>query len=274
MFAIAEPIALAPNGCNGTQELMARGGKKRRPYVLVATGLIILVTLAGVFAAIGQDLKGRGIVALLFAGASAWLLSTAPRALASGSIAPFMSERFDTVFVRSKRPALFWGSMAWNILWAGTFGLLAGGALGDAKKDQVADRCFNPRGSASAREAVAACDQLIAGWSPRDWYDVADLLAARGVAHHQLRDPIRAIVDYSAAIRMDQQDAVPRYNRGVLHQQAGDLHRALADYSAAIGLEPAAPGAYLRRAEIFDALGDPARAAADRAWVAGLPPQP
>src|SRR6185437_8310141 len=61
---------------------------------------------------------------------------------------------------------------------------------------------------------------------------------ARGLAWQKKGDFNRALVDYTAAIRINSKNALAFNNRGMLWRERGDLDRAIADFTAAIAIAP------------------------------------
>jgi tetratricopeptide (TPR) repeat protein len=61
---------------------------------------------------------------------------------------------------------------------------------------------------------------------------------ARGLAWQKKGDFNRALVDYTAAIRINAKNALAYNNRGMLWRERGDLDRAIADFTAAIAIDP------------------------------------
>jgi tetratricopeptide (TPR) repeat protein len=73
----------------------------------------------------------------------------------------------------------------------------------------------------------------------------------------------RAIEDYSAAIRLDTNYAVPHNGRGNAWRRKGDLDRAIADFTDAIRLDTNYANAYTNRGAVYERLGRKAEAIAD-----------
>jgi tetratricopeptide (TPR) repeat protein len=84
----------------------------------------------------------------------------------------------------------------------------------------------------------------------------------RGNAHRDAGEPDRAIADYGEAIRLDPRDAAAHNNRGNVYRDRGDLDPAIADHDAAIRLGATAQRLY-NRAEAYRMKGDYPRALAD-----------
>ena len=57
----------------------------------------------------------------------------------------------------------------------------------------------------------------------------------------------RAIADYSAAVRLDPNNAVALTNRGVVWRDKGNIDRAIADYNEAIRVDPKYATAFIYR---------------------------
>jgi tetratricopeptide (TPR) repeat protein len=169
------------------------------------------------------------------------------------------------------------------------------GAWGLSTPSAAADdagRCVN----ATGREAIAACDRVIAssefGRRGRavayhyrglarlgtGEYDraIADFDASigidpqsartynnRGTAWYVKGDRDRAFADFDKAIRRDPEYAFAWHNRGEVWKDRGDFNRAIADYGKAISRDPGYTAAYVDRALAYERTGDLARAAQD-----------
>ena len=86
---------------------------------------------------------------------------------------------------------------------------------------------------------------------------------ARGAEWSAKGDHDRAIVDYDAAIRLDEKSAEAFHNRGSAWANKGETDKAIADYDTAIKLDPTESSPYAGRAVEHSIKGDYARATAD-----------
>ena len=69
----------------------------------------------------------------------------------------------------------------------------------------------------------------------------ADYFNARALVRIAMKDPARAIADFSEAIRLDPEFAAARLNRADLYRQQGDQDRAIADYGSVVGVRDSQP---------------------------------
>ncbi len=116
-------------------------------------------------------------------------------------------------------------------------------------------------------KAVKVFTRLIkrAGDSPVAWYK-------RGVAYHHLEKNDRAIADYTAAIRCDDEYMPAFLNRGMLFAMAGRTDDAMADFDRAIELEPGNSATYCNRGNLNAVLDDQLKAIADYSTAIELQP--
>jgi tetratricopeptide (TPR) repeat protein len=98
-----------------------------------------------------------------------------------------------------------------------------------------------------------------ARWDPR----TADELVARGKLFVKARQPDRAIVDLSEALREDPDDAVACSERSRAFQDKGQLERALEDSDRAVRLQPRLSTGYSQRAAVQVQRGQARAALAD-----------
>jgi tetratricopeptide (TPR) repeat protein len=86
----------------------------------------------------------------------------------------------------------------------------------------------------------------------------------RGVAHEGLGNTTQALEEYSQAIRLDADKALPYFDRGVLlATRARSLNRAIDDFNRALELQPDNVQALVARGAALGELGQNARALAD-----------
>lgn len=95
----------------------------------------------------------------------------------------------------------------------------------------------------------------------------------RGYAAHVRGELIRAITEYTEAIRLDPKNARAYNNRGLVYQAKGDLNRAIADFSEALQLTPAAGTIYTNRGAAYARKGNLEKALADYNEAIRLDPQ-
>lgn len=118
---------------------------------------------------------------------------------------------------------------------------------------------------ASAQTRLKACNAALANHNKGDAV-AAELRAHRGLAHSDLEDSPKAILDLDAAIAADPK-AVYFYWRGLAHQRSSNIKSAAADYDQAIKREPAMPAARINRAILKGQMGDYAGGVADTSHV-------
>jgi tetratricopeptide (TPR) repeat protein len=103
--------------------------------------------------------------------------------------------------------------------------------------------------------------------------DNAAVYINRGAAYDGLGEHRRAIADYDRAIALDPQNAAAYNNRGAAYLGLGEYQRAIADYDRAIALDPQDARAYNNRGLAYHALGEHQRAIADLDRAIALDPQ-
>jgi tetratricopeptide (TPR) repeat protein len=222
---------------------------------LVALALFIFTPVAERFA------RSPSFWSILIAAGGAWALFTVARGLVTGQIEP-LAKGFYNTYKRETQPKRFWASMVWNAAFGSLLVWGAFEATIQAWAHPLEDRCYDRQTAYSPQEELSACNELI---SKRDATndDFADLLAARGYAHHRSGDYQRALRDYSNAVRLDPENSYVLFNRGLIYDYLGDDERAAEDYSASIRLRPKNFNAYLYRGMIFLDSGKFDKAAAD-----------
>ncbi len=94
----------------------------------------------------------------------------------------------------------------------------------------------------------------------------------RGVACQHLEKNDRAIADYSAAIRCDDEYMPAYLNRGMLFAMAGRTDAAMSDFDRAIELEPGNDAGYCNRGNLYAVIGDQLKAIADFSTAIELQP--
>ncbi len=85
--------------------------------------------------------------------------------------------------------------------------------------------------------ALAACDRAIASGRYKD-SELAIFHNRRGVELEKKSDYAAALPEYSEAIRLDPNWAIPLTNRGFIYRRSRDYDRAIADFSAAMKINP------------------------------------
>ena len=86
---------------------------------------------------------------------------------------------------------------------------------------------------------------------------------SNGDANKNMSKYDQAIIDYSAAIKLDPKNAIAYNNRGVAYADKGDFNRAKTDYNQAIKLDPNYAIAYNNRGNLYSAIKDYDRAIID-----------
>jgi tetratricopeptide (TPR) repeat protein len=114
----------------------------------------------------------------------------------------------------------------------------------------------------SGDTAIAACTRAIASGRHKG-ADLAQLHYNRGVEYSGKGDIERAIVDYSAAIRLDPRFVPPLINRGMSYVEKENYDRGIADYNEALRLDRNQPLIFINRGSAYLAKGDYDRAIAD-----------
>ena len=138
----------------------------------------------------------------------------------------------------------------------------------DAPAQALRVRCQDWKMSWPPKDALAACDRLLADHPDAE----SNALAWRGSAYYRLEDYRRAGADYAAAIRFDPRDSSSHYNLGLVHEQLGDRELAVVDYGAAIELDQKNVDAFQNRGLIYLDTGQFNQAISDFTQVYELAP--
>jgi tetratricopeptide (TPR) repeat protein len=126
------------------------------------------------------------------------------------------------------------------------------------RPEEEADRDYRQASqTADPRQALELVDRALSK------FERSDYLVLRAAIHLSLKNSDAAISDWTAAIRLKQNDPSLYFSRGQLHESVGRPAEALADYSEAIRLFPEYAEALLYRARLqkgADAARDVAEA--------------
>lgn len=108
--------------------------------------------------------------------------------------------------------------------------------------------------SANAELQVTACTEAIDSgrWEGEG---LAWAYGNRGNAYAALREPAKALSDYSAAIDLDPGFALSWHNRGLVFAALGDQERALDDFTEAVQVDPELATAWGSRGVALRELG-------------------
>ena len=108
--------------------------------------------------------------------------------------------------------------------------------------------------SADAELQVSACSEAIDSgrWEGEG---LAWAYGNRGNAHAALRQPAKALSDYSTAIDLDPDFALSWHNRGLVFAALGDQERALDDFTEAVQVDPDLATAWGSRGVALRELG-------------------
>lgn len=90
-----------------------------------------------------------------------------------------------------------------------------------------------------------------------------DYYLGRGKCYYKLRDPRRALADFSEAIRLDVNFLEAIDYRAMVESELKDYHNAIADYSAMISINKTEPSYFVKRAKVKVLLNDQAGAVKD-----------
>lgn len=109
---------------------------------------------------------------------------------------------------------------------------------------------------------IAACTRVIASgqWTGKD---LAWAYANRGNAQLSKGATVKAIEDFSEALKLDPSDGNTFYNRGIAFMDKGDLAHAGKDFDSAIKLNPSDAGALASRCYVRAVQGGDLNAALD-----------
>ena len=134
------------------------------------------------------------------------------------------------------------------------------------------NRCDGASDAITARDALAACDELVAK-HPGGNGDLARVLSARGTAHYYLGQYRLAEADDSQSLRLDPDSSSAHFNRGLANEHLGHPDDAIIDYSDAIRADAANGDAYLNRGALRFEKGQLDEATADFSKAHELSPK-
>jgi hypothetical protein len=157
-----------------------------------------LAIVAGLFAlaififtpAAARFARSAIFVPALLSALGTFALSMVVRGFMTGRISPLI-RGFNGTYERETQPKRFWASFAWNAV----LGCAMLGVALTAYRSPAEDGCDNYRKTFSPQEQLEACNELLADGASGD--RLADLLADRGIAYHDLGEYDRAERDYT-----------------------------------------------------------------------------
>ena len=137
---------------------------------------------------------------------------------------------------------------------------------------QETERCFQEGIAKNFDLTIYYCTQVIeSGSLPEKKLAVA--YNNRAIAHDEKKDYIRAIQDFSQAIRLDPNYAIAYNNRGNAYRDKQDFDAAILDYSQAIRLDPSYVIAFNNRGNAYRDKQDFDRAIQDYSQAIRLNPK-
>ena len=101
---------------------------------------------------------------------------------------------------------------------------------------------------------------------------LAIIFYGRGIEYQGQNNNVRAIADYSEAIRLDPSKDGAYYNRGSIYVGQKDYTRAIANYTEVIRINPQAAAAFRYRGQARRLLGKVTEGDADIAQACNLDP--
>ncbi len=135
-----------------------------------------------------------------------------------------------------------------------------------------ADRWSDCKQSADPDRRIRGCTQIIErGKRERREYR-AIAYNNRGLAYQEKGEVVRAIADFTTAIKFNPNDARVYNSRGVAYARKGDKDHAIADFDMAIVRDPKLADAYYNRGVAYYDKGDYDSAIADYTKAIALDP--
>lgn len=215
--------------------------------VLIVIGLVALSGF--IFTSTAENFaRSPSFFPLLIAAGGLWSLWTVYRGIVCGQIEPLV-RGFSRIYERTEQPKRFWVSVAWNGFLGCLFLWLAFVTAGEAPDRAMRGKCSNYEDHFSPSEAVAACNQLLAGDARAS--DRSDFLLSRGNAHYELKHYRQAQRDYAESIRLDPESSAAWYNLGLVYGGLGQPNQALDAYTKAISSNDRNDEAYANRAALY-----------------------
>lgn len=208
-----------------------------------------------------QLAKQPSFLPILMTGFGCWSLFTVAQGFLKGRIESF-ARGFNT-YEWETQPKRFWASMAWNAIVGGFCLWIAFMTNRDTATQPLRDRCYNEESKHEPRDVISACSELLTGKASLGGWSRADVFLDRGIAYANLGRPKPAVVDYTAAIRLQSNYPEAYYDRALAYEQTGDVSAALNDYGSAIEQNRKDADPYFRRGLIYldmrrfdEAIGD------------------
>lgn len=140
-----------------------------------------------------------------------------------------------------------------------------------SKGVEANNKCYDQFRSGNMNAAVDFCTTAIeSGDLSGD--DLVGALINRGVAFRNLKQYKRAIVDYTAALKLAPNDAMIFANRANARRELGELKNAFDDANKAIKLDNTRSASYYTRGAVLEAAGQLKKARKDYMHALTLEP--
>ena len=219
---------------------------------LMALGLFIFTPEAEAFA------KSDWFVPAILGAIGSFAIGTTIVGWRGGEVEPLIRGRSRS-YSLAEQPKRYWASMAWNALLG--VGLIAG--TGATTYDNLTPECDdNSDDEMALSVALKACNTMLAVEGLKK-AEQAELLGDRGRVHHRLGNDKQALLDYSRAIELDQEDSYALYNRALIRWRMADFQGAAEDFDASLALRPDYDKAYQERGLMYLDTGAFDKAIAD-----------
>lgn len=133
------------------------------------------------------------------------------------------------------------------------------------------NNCYDQFRNGKMNAAINYCTAAIES-GDLDKDDLVGALINRGVAFRNIREFERAVVDYTAALKLAPSDAMIYANRANARREMGELKNALTDANLAIKLDGERAASFYTRGAVLEAAGQLDSARKDYVMAAKLAP--
>ena len=136
---------------------------------------------------------------------------------------------------------------------------------------EASNNCYDQFRSGNMNAAINYCTAAIES-GDLDSDELVGALINRGVAFRNIREFQRAVVDYTAALKLAPNDAMIYANRANARREMSELKNALSDANRAIKLDGERAASFYTRGAVLEAAGQLDNARKDYAMAATLEP--
>tara|TARA_R110000868_G_scaffold91999_10_gene255013 strand:+ start:9997 stop:10557 length:561 start_codon:yes stop_codon:yes gene_type:complete len=136
---------------------------------------------------------------------------------------------------------------------------------------EASNNCYDQFRSGNMNAAINYCTAAIES-GDLDNDELVGALINRGVAFRNIKEFERAVVDYTAALKLAPGDAMIYANRANARRELGELKKALGDANNAIKLDGERAASFYTRGAVYEAASQLDNARKDYAMAFSLAP--